>query len=82
MDMKEEMMNDTIDDVIGDEEDDEERLNAFIFNNNLVLLPLGKLPTYPSPKPTIALTSHLGQLALGRGRWEVSQKHVVIHNNS
>ena len=26
MDMKEEMMNDAIDDVIGDEEDDEERL--------------------------------------------------------
>ena len=30
MDMKEEMMNDAIDDVIGDEEDDEERL---VFEN-------------------------------------------------
>ena len=28
----------------------------------------GKLPTYPSPKPTLALPSHLGQ----RGRWAVS----------
>lgn len=32
MDMKEEMMNDAVDDVIGDEEDDEERLPSwFIF---------------------------------------------------
>ena len=28
----------------------------------------GKLPTYPSPKPTLTLTSHLGQNAgLGEG---------------
>ena len=51
MDMKEEMMNDAIDDVIGDEEDDEERLvldnflweptleppqDVVIFNNDFV----------------------------------------------
>ena len=29
---------------------------------------LGKLPTYPSPKPTLPLTSHLGQnVGLGEG---------------
>ena len=29
----------------------------------------GKLPTYPSPKPTLTLTSHLGQNAgLGEGK--------------
>ena len=29
---------------------------------------LGKLPTYPSPKPTLSLTSHLGQnVGLGEG---------------
>ena len=28
----------------------------------------GKLPTYPSPKPTLILTSHLGQnVGLGEG---------------
>ena len=28
----------------------------------------GKLPTYPSPKPTLSLTSYLGQnVALGKG---------------
>jgi len=28
----------------------------------------GKLPTYPSPKPTLTLTSHLGQnVGLGEG---------------
>ena len=28
----------------------------------------GKLPTYPSPKPTLTLTSHLGQnIGLGEG---------------
>ena len=28
----------------------------------------GKLPTYPSPKPTLALTFHLGQnVSLGEG---------------
>ena len=35
----------------------------------------GKLPTYPSPKLTLTLTSHLGQNdGLGEGRWTVSQK--------
>ena len=39
----------------------------------------GKLPTYPSPKPTLILTSHLGQnVALGRGRWAVSQECIMI----
>ena len=40
MDMKEEMMNDAIDDVIGDEEDDEERLvlKNFIWELALELL--------------------------------------------
>ena len=28
----------------------------------------GKLPAYPSPKPTLALTSHLGQnVGVGKG---------------
>ena len=32
----------------------------------------GKLPTYPSPKPTLPLTSHLGQnVGLGEGQVEV-----------
>ena len=40
----------------------------------------GKLPTYPSPKPTLTITSPLGKmLALGRGRWAVSQKRIMIH---
>ena len=35
----------------------------------------GKLPTYPSPKLTLTLTSRLGQNdSLGEGRREVSQK--------
>ena len=42
-----------------------------------------KLPTYPSPKPTLTLTSHLGQnvgLKEGRvGGWAVSQERIVIH---
>ena len=50
MDMKEEMMNDAIDDVIGDEEDDEERLvlESFLWETALELVS-GKLPTYPLP---------------------------------
>ena len=67
--MKEEMMNDAIDDVIGDEEDDEERLvlENFLWETALELVS-GKLPTYPSPKPTLALTSHLRQnVGLGEG---------------
>ena len=40
---------------------------------------LGKLPTYPSPKPTLTLTSHLGQnVGIGEGRWAVSQKRIII----
>ena len=35
----------------------------------------GKLPTYPTPKPTITLTSHLAQnVGFGEERWVVSQK--------
>ena len=37
----------------------------------------GKLPTYPSPKPTLTLTSHLGQNVCSGERqvgWAVSQK--------
>ena len=46
-----------------------------------IIIASGKLPTYPSPEPTLTLTSHLGQnVALaGRGggvRWAVSQKHT------
>ena len=33
-----------------------------------------KLPTYPSPKPTLTLTFYVGKnINLGRGRWGVSQ---------
>ena len=39
MDMKEEMMNDAIDDVIGDEEDDEERLVSETFQGRMHLNP-------------------------------------------
>ena len=41
----------------------------------------GKLPTYPSPKPTfcpkreVSVNVGLGQ---GRGRWAVSQKRIMI----
>ena len=40
----------------------------------------GKLPTYPpSLKLTLTLISHLGQnVDLGRGRWAVSQKRIMI----
>ena len=39
----------------------------------------GKLPTCPSPKPTLTLSSHLGQdVGLGRGRRAVSQKRIMI----
>ena len=39
----------------------------------------GKLPTYPSSKLTLTLTSHLGQnVSLGEGRWVVSQKRKMI----
>ena len=34
MDMKEEMMNDAIDDVMGDEEDDEERYNIGFYSSS------------------------------------------------
>ena len=38
----------------------------------------GKLPTYPSPKPTLSVSSPLGQnVGLGEGRWSVSQKPKV-----
>ena len=36
---------------------------------------------YPSPKPTLILTSHQVQnVGLGEGRWEVSQKRMIIGN--
>ena len=39
----------------------------------------GKLPTYPSPKLTLTLTSHLGQnVGLGEGRWAVSRKRIMM----
>ena len=39
----------------------------------------GKLPTYPSPKPTLTLTSRLGQNAgLGGGVGAVSPKGIMI----
>ena len=39
----------------------------------------GKLPTHRSPKPTLTLTSHLGQnVGLGEGRWAVPLKRVMI----
>ena len=38
-----------------------------------------KLPTYPSPKPTLTLSSHLELIVgLGRGRWAVSEKRKMI----
>ena len=37
-----------------------------------------KLPTYPSPKPTLTLSSYLGKnIGLGEGRWAVSQKRKM-----
>ena len=44
----------------------------------------GKLPTYPSPKPTLTLMSHLGQNVglRGRGGWAVSQKRTHINNST
>ena len=39
----------------------------------------GKLPTFPSPKRTLTLTSHLGQnVGLGEGRWAVSRKRIMM----
>ena len=39
----------------------------------------GKLPTYPSPKLKLTLTSHLGQnVGLGEGRWVVSRKRIMM----
>ena len=40
---------------------------------------VSKNTTYPSLKPTSALTFHLGQnVGLGKGRWAVSQKRMMI----
>ena len=51
--------------------------SSFLFLEHFYIS--GKLPTYPSPKPTLILTSHLGQnVALGRGRWAVSQECIMI----
>ena len=36
--------------------------------SHLVIAPVRMIPTYPSPKSTLALTSHLGQIVrLGEG---------------
>ena len=55
--------------------------NTITFSDKLRFL--GKLPTYPSPKPTLLLTSHLGQnVGLwggGGGRWAVSRKPKLNH---
>ena len=38
-----------------------------------------KLPSYPSPNPTLTFASHLGQnVGLGWGRWAVFQKAKLI----
>ena len=43
----------------------------------------GKVPTYPPPKATLTLTSHLGQnVGLGEGRWAVSQKRIMVRSCS
>ena len=40
-----------------------------MFVNSLTGCESGKLPTYPSPKPTLTLPSHLGQnVGLGEGK--------------
>ena len=40
----------------------------FIDTNSGLISVSGKLPTYPSPKPTLTLTSHLGQnVGFGEG---------------
>ena len=40
----------------------------------------GKLPTYPSPKPTLTLTSHLGQnIGLGEGKSLLSVLTHLTH---
>ena len=40
----------------------------FIDTNSGLICVSGKLPTYPSPKPTLTLTSHLGQnVGFGEG---------------
>ena len=38
----------------------------------------GKLPTYPSPKPTLTLTCHLGQNVGLRGRGRGARKRITI----
>ena len=57
------------------------RIHAKIFRTMTATIKgSGKLPTYPSPKPTLSLTSHLGQTVglVEEGSWSVSQKHTVI----
>ena len=40
----------------------------FIDTSSALIWVSGKLPTYPSPKPTLTLTSHLGQnVGFGEG---------------
>ena len=53
------------------------KTNILAFSGYMVVS--GKLPTYLSPNLTLTLTSFFGQmLGLGRGRWEVSQKRLLI----
>ena len=50
------------------------RYMSYFPNEKESLYVSGKLPTYPYHKPTLTLTSHLGQnLASGRGGWETGQ---------
>ena len=54
------------------------QLNAQVFKRPKIqesLYVSGKLPPYPSPKPTFRVL----MLAYGRGRWAVSQKRIQIH---
>ena len=52
--------------------------------HSLCLLESGKVgivvPRYYSPKPTLTLTSYLGQnFGLGEDyRWAVSKKHIIV----
>ena len=42
----------------------------------------GKLPTYPSPKPTFCPKWEVSvNVCLGRGRWAVSQKRIMLQQN-
>ena len=62
MDMKEEMMNDAVDDVIGDEEDDEERLVKYNVPAITYFSPSPrKPPLFPTHPSLIVTTYHMPQ---------------------